>query len=456
MERGNAVVAALVLCHACAVAQVSERPERPEGPPPEQQFLFYEAVNLTGADPGLARVDVHYRVDLGFFVPVRNPDTSLAFPFRRRGEITVELVDSTGRSQARTIQRFTRGASNEDREFSLKHWYQALASFHVPAGRYSLYIEVDDLESQRRYTDRSQTINTLVPSSTALTASTAMFVVLDDSTDDGRLIPQNYGGQMLFGRRGGLYFELTPADTEDVPIRLEYEFVVAARFARDRSLVLSDTIPLTIPLRSAGLTIDRGEDSLLYSIATGSPTRCLSVVLPLALEQLQLRNYDLTIRVFRGTERTEIRKSFSAVWPDMPLSLRDVTYALESLRPIVSERVLDSLMRGTQEERIKNLEAFWQEKDQTPGTAYNEIMMEYYRRVDYARRTFGSLREPDGSKADRGRIFIIFGPPSRTDRTLDPTLGYQEVWTYENLDRKFVFVDKTRSGNYVLLSNSTP
>jgi hypothetical protein len=81
-------------------------------------------------------------------------------------------------------------------------------------------------------------------------------------------------------------------------------------------------------------------------------------------------------------------------------------------------------------------------------------MTEYYRRVDLAMRTFGTLRQPDGFRSDRGRIYVLYGPPTTTDRTLNPVSGFQEIWTYGHLKKQFMFVDQNKSGNYVLVSTT--
>jgi hypothetical protein len=79
-------------------------------------------------------------------------------------------------------------------------------------------------------------------------------------------------------------------------------------------------------------------------------------------------------------------------------------------------------------------------------------MAQYYRRVDYTSRNFGTLKEPDGSGTDRGRIYILHGPPTTKERKLDPSMGFQEVWVYEGFNKKFIFIDERKSGNYVLSS----
>ncbi|MEK7669845.1 MAG: GWxTD domain-containing protein, partial [Bacteroidota bacterium] len=77
------------------------------------------------------------------------------------------------------------------------------------------------------------------------------------------------------------------------------------------------------------------------------------------------------------------------------------------------------------------------------------------RRVDESIRRFSSLKENDGYKTDRGRIFVLYGTPTTTERRLLPNRTPMEVWTYQNIRRKFIFTDPSRSGNYILTETET-
>ena len=185
-----------------------------------------------------------------------------------------------------------------------------------------------------------------------------------------------------------------------------------------------------------------------YRLGTDGPVRC--VIIPLPTASLPLRRYALTLQVRDGTERLPAEMKFRTLWPEMPYSLRDVDVALASLLYIVPEETLDSLKSGNFRERRRHLEQFWQARDQTPGTIENEVMTQYYRRVDYARQHFGTIRQPDGFRSDRGRIYVLLGKPTTTERDLDPQAGFREIWTYSHLGKRFVFEDRAKTGNYVL------
>jgi GWxTD domain-containing protein len=156
-----------------------------------------------------------------------------------------------------------------------------------------------------------------------------------------------------------------------------------------------------------------------------------------------------------GTRRAMAPVHATMIWPDQPESLRDVEYALESLRFIAPPHVLDSLQSGSFEARRDRLEQFWKERAGQRATADNPLMTEYYRRVDFAREHFATLKQQDGTRTDRGKIYILNGPPSQTDRTLDPVNGFTEIWTYERSKKRIVFLDKNRDGNYSLVTTGS-
>ena len=117
------------------------------------------------------------------------------------------------------------------------------------------------------------------------------------------------------------------------------------------------------------------------------------------------------------------------------------------------------------EEREQFIENFWLRRDPTPDTVENEFKEEHYRRIQYANDHFAS--GIPGWKADRGRIYIVYGPPDERDE--HPSGGtYQrppeegggetttypfEDWRYRYIegignDIQIEFVDPTMTGEY--------
>src|SRR5256885_5409336 len=71
------------------------------------------------------------------------------------------------------------------------------------------------------------------------------------------------------------------------------------------------------------------------------------------------------------------------------------------------------LQLQTNEEREQFIEQFWLRRDPTPDTVENEFKEEHYRRIEYANEHFAS--GIPGWRTDRGRTYVVFGPPDSID-----------------------------------------
>jgi len=109
----------------------------------------------------------------------------------------------------------------------------------------------------------------------------------------------------------------------------------------------------------------------------------------------------------------------------------------------------------TLEGKRRWLRLFWQKRDPTAGTPRNEAQEDFYARIAEANRRYreGGAAQIPAWRTDRGRIFIKYGPP---DEVLTrPQAGNSrpyEVWKYSRgRALKYVFLDQTLFGNYVLI-----
>lgn len=448
------LVAIVALCTVLSLRaqQPAPLPQQLEEQAGEQLPYFFEAVNLVADTPEKSRIDILYRIDTQFFVAVRNTNPDFPFPFIRRGEVLVELYDKNDVSKARDIRRFEIGETNPESVPDLKSWREGVACFTVEPGEYKIVFEIDDLESTRKRLDNKRRIEAKAFDGKTVATSSPLFIYPPDPQHPHVLTPINFGGDMLFGKGAALFLQLySPAITSD-SVRVEYTIATQRFLFQEPTTVVSDT--LTALAVSPTPSLMRLTDTpTSYSLAElTSPQTVRALIIPLKAEKLPLRPFTLELTIRQGELKIPIKQQFKMVWPDMPLSLRDVDFALEALRYITRPEELDSLKAGTQSRRLNNLENFWKAKDRTPDTEYNEVMVEYYRRVDYTLRAFSSLRGGDGYKTDRGRIYILYGPPTKTERMLDPQAGYQEIWTYEKQGKRFVFVDQSKNGNYILVA----
>ncbi|MFN0159488.1 MAG: GWxTD domain-containing protein [Bacteroidota bacterium] len=433
-------------------SQIRPRPEAFTEP----QVFFYEAINLPVTEHHRSRVDIQYRIAEEFFVAVLNADRSLHSPFKRSGEVLMELIDSNGISRARDIDQFVIGATTSERDFGQPQWKQGTVSFTVPPGRYTILVEVDDLESERRFVERTRTIQAKAFDLNSAEFSTPVFLKgsFTGQQFPKTTTPMNHGGDILFAADAGIFIQLA-SDVQVNPISSIRLLITTGNEDEDPVIVQSDTLTEYPVIHNPRLIAHEDTSGIRYEVSAQDSGHGIGIIIPLETRNLSLRKYDLTATIVHSGGETIVHLPFRTMWPDMPFSLRDVDFAIAVLRYITKPEQLDSLKDGSFEERREKLEQFWKAKDKTPNTVYNEVMTEYYRRVDYSMRTFGTLKEPDGSRSDRGRIHILHGQPTTIERVLDPKSGYEEVWAYTGINKKFVFADETKSGNYILVSTQT-
>jgi GWxTD domain-containing protein len=123
------------------------------------------------------------------------------------------------------------------------------------------------------------------------------------------------------------------------------------------------------------------------------------------------------------------------------------------------------LQLDTNEEREQFIEQFWLRRSSNPDLPDNDFKDEHYRRIAYANEHFAS--GIPGWKTDRGRLYIMWGPPDEIDshpmggtwdRPMEmgggSTTTYPwETWRWRYLEGigenvEIEFVDTTGSGEY--------
>jgi GWxTD domain-containing protein len=107
-------------------------------------------------------------------------------------------------------------------------------------------------------------------------------------------------------------------------------------------------------------------------------------------------------------------------------------------------------------EREKFIEQFWERRDPTPGSAANEFKQEHYRRIDFGNRRYQTAYGRPGWLTDRGRIYIVYGPPDEIEShpSGSPNRPYPfSIWAYRHVEGlgdnlTITFIDPTKTGDY--------
>jgi len=138
----------------------------------------------------------------------------------------------------------------------------------------------------------------------------------------------------------------------------------------------------------------------------------------------------------------------------------------EDVAYIITDEERQAFKRlSTDEEREQFIEQFWLRRDPTPDTEENEFKEEHYRRIAYANEHYAS--GIPGWKTDRGRIYIMYGPPDEIEdhssggtyeRPMEEGGGETSTYPFQQWRYRYIegvgtniiieFVDPTMSGEF--------
>ena len=141
--------------------------------------------------------------------------------------------------------------------------------------------------------------------------------------------------------------------------------------------------------------------------------------------------------------------NLNVIWIGKPYSLLEPEKAINYIEIIESKEAVSNILSENRSDE-ENLYNYWQLQDPTPETKYNELMNEFYSRVDYCEINFKTLSGNGGAKSDRGRTYIRFGSPDSIERDTDNNDKVVETWVYGRIKKKFVFVDLDGTGKFSL------
>jgi GWxTD domain-containing protein len=330
-------------------------------------------------------------------------------------------------------------------------------SFAARAGRYTIDVAVTDSATGRVSRQRAE-VNAFggAPAGSDLLLATGMRQA--ESADappgpgeirKGAVLLQASGRPVLTPQQARLayYLELYPQRAETVAVTVRVVTVQGAQVVATPS----ERIPLAA---GGGVTrgmvdlagLPPGEYRLQVAAGAGTAGGADSVVRTAAF---RMAGFETEAAIADATPQQD-------VFAGMSEARLDTLYLpLVYLMTTEEQGNYPSL---TLEGKRRWLRMFWEKRDQTQGTPRNEAREDFYARIAEANRRFregGSAQIP-GWRTDRGRIFIKYGPPDEVlSRPQAGNTRPYEVWKFtRGRALKYVFLDQTLFGNYVLIWTS--
>ena len=160
---------------------------------------------------------------------------------------------------------------------------------------------------------------------------------------------------------------------------------------------------------------------------------------------------DVGIRLTQSKKKKEVQKKISLYKPGLSAFVDNAETSFQQMKYILTgdERKNAKGKKGKELEQV--FLSYWQKRDPTPKTSTNELMEEYYIRVNYVNEYF-NMSWKEGWETDFGMIYILFGPPDEIQRSnvnSNNTAIYQ-VWYYNRINKQFVFKDQNGFGDFKL------
>ncbi|MEX0770372.1 MAG: GWxTD domain-containing protein [Balneolaceae bacterium] len=422
----------------------------------EQPNIYVNQLLLPSKE-GSGHLTVSFRIDYDLLPfrktnsDIRKPDPSYEFHSSVRMNLEVFKGSLNNRRSgfepvARSSWSDTAWATTYEQTRSRSEHLEGAMHTRLNPGDYSLMLQFNRGETTRE--SRSRDRNVSVPD--FQNTDKAFFAFLEDYNENEdrqvtvRLL--NYGENILYGQNFQLMI-LLPQELNESGYELNIHRLQPGSQQNTRGE----------PLFRQQITAD----DLIF---TDGFSRLEGETLPLLQFEKQEEGYPVAVievpnRQFPNTElrmtltpegSTEpiAEKNIHSRWLDMPVSLLNLDIAVNMLRFIVDQDRIRQINRGSASEREEKFRDFWAERDPPPNPEYNELLAEYYRRIDHAYQNFSTPGTP-GFETDQGQTYIRMGPPNRRERRFPTDGPTREIWYYN--DQTLVFEATTGFGDFRLV-----
>lgn len=343
-------------------------------------------------------------------------------------EINAAFFDKDGRLAHEEIFIDTICARDYQRTIAKDVFHSNSFTFALAPGAYDAQVKIIDLESRREYKEtRKIHVKNFSRQGAHLSSVMLVHANFDSLTGKITYVPNLSSAIIQDKTEPQLYYEVYVVGRELDSLHFIYDIV------------------------SKGYKDEPVDNYARAFVSSGKKTRILDT---LDMRKIKSGNYLLTISVIdKFTKQVYDKASlfFFTRVSGQAMFIRNLDEAIEQLEYVADGDEIDKMRQAkTQEEKLRLFNAFWAKVDPTPDTPENELMMEYYARIEFANQNFSSYFP--GWKTDMGRVYIKYGPPDFIERqpfSID-SQPY-EIWEYYQHNLRLIFVDTSGFGNYRLV-----
>ena len=186
------------------------------------------------------------------------------------------------------------------------------------------------------------------------------------------------------------------------------------------------------------------------TINSSSENKVVSHLINLETKDINKVDLKIEVTVNQGELSASKSSKFKSRDSFMFGGIGNIDLALSQMNYILTTEERKELKNLKQSEKENFFKKSWARRDPKPETKINELMDEYYARVQFAEENF-SRGSSGGWRSDMGMIFILFGKPDDIQRYSSMQSNYTyETWYYFSIGEEFAFVDDYGFGDYRL------
>ena len=209
-------------------------------------------------------------------------------------------------------------------------------------------------------------------------------------------------------------------------------------------------------------TISPGEYDMVINVFSGkklqwtntinssSDNKVISHLINLPTKDINKVDLKIEITVNQGELSASKSSKFKSRDSFMFGGVGNIDLALSQMVYILTTEERKELKNLKQSEKENFFKKAWARRDPKPETKVNELMDEYYARVQFTEENF-SRGTSGGWRSDMGMIFILFGKPDDIQKYSSIQSNYTyETWYYFSIGEEFAFIDDYGFGDYRL------
>ena len=186
------------------------------------------------------------------------------------------------------------------------------------------------------------------------------------------------------------------------------------------------------------------------TINSSSDNKVVSHLINLETKDINKVDLKIEVTVNQGELSASKSSKFKSRDSFMFGGVANIDLALSQMNYILTTEERKKLKNLKQNEKENFFKKAWARRDPKPETKVNELMDEYYARVQFTEENF-SRGSSGGWRSDMGMIFILFGKPDDIQRYSSMQSNYvYETWYYFSIGEEFAFIDDYGFGDYRL------